>query len=73
MLDWVANHTSFDNPWTKNKSWYLLDSAGNISHPPGTPYTDVAQLNFKNADMRLALIKSMKSWVLRVNAGRFQV
>jgi glycosidase len=26
ILDWVANHTSWDNLWMKNKSWYQQDS-----------------------------------------------
>ena len=65
MLDFVANHTSWDNPWIANKGWYELNAAGNIKYP--MDWEDVAQLNFKSADMRLALIWSMKSWVLKAN------
>lgn len=72
ILDWVANHTSFDNAWTSNKSWYLQDSVGNIISPPGTGWNDVAQLNFKNADMRLAMINAMKYWVLSANVDGFR-
>src|SRR6185312_15673763 len=69
--DWVANHTSWDNPWMKNKDWYLTDKAGNVVSPPGFNWYDVAQLNFKNADMRRAMIKSMKYWVLTANVDGF--
>ena len=72
ILDWVPNHTSFDNAWTSNKSWYLQDSSGNIMSPPGTGWNDVAQLNFKNADMRLAMISAMKYWVLTANIDGFR-
>lgn len=72
ILDWVPNHTSFDNSWTSNKSWYLQDSVGNIISPPGTGWNDVAQLNFKNADMRLAMINAMKYWVLTANIDGFR-
>jgi len=70
MLDIVANHTSWDNPWIANKSWYVLDTLGNIKYPRN--WRDVAQLNFKNGDMRLALIRSMKSWVLKANIDGFR-
>lgn len=72
LIDWVANHTSFDHPWTQNKDWYMLDSAGNIIHPPRTNWRDVAQLNFNNADMRLALIDAMKYWVYAANIDGFR-
>ncbi len=29
MLDWVANHTAFDNAWiTQHPDWYLQDEEG---------------------------------------------
>ncbi len=70
LIDFVANHTSWDHPWIANKSWYVLDSAGNIKYP--RTWRDVAQLNFANSDMRLSLIRSMKSWVYKANIDGFR-
>ncbi len=73
IFDWVANHTSFDNPWTTlHKDWYLQNGTGNIISPPGTGWNDVAQLNFTNNSMRLAMIKAMKYWVLTANIDGFR-
>ena len=73
MLDWVANHTSYDNAWTTtHPTWYLRDAAGNILPPPNTTYTDVAQLDFSNSAMRLAMISAMKSWVYTANVDGFR-
>lgn len=72
MLDWVGNHTAFDHKWIANKSWYLQDSVGNIMSPPNTGWHDVAQLNFKNMDMRREMIKDMKFWVLAANIDGFR-
>jgi glycosidase len=71
MLDIVANHTSWDHPWiTAHKNWYVQDTAGNIKFPRN--WRDVAQLNFQNADMRMALVHSMKAWVLKANIDGFR-
>ena len=72
LMDWVANHTAFDHPWTKNKSWYLQDSIGNIISPPGTGWNDVAQLNFNNKEMRKEMINSMKYWLKEANIDGFR-
>ena len=72
IIDWVPNHTSWDNPWMANIDWYTQDSLGNVVHPPGTSWRDVADLNFDNADMRLAMIDAMKFWVLDVGIDGFR-
>ena len=73
ILDWVANHTAWDNPWiSAHRDWYLQDASGNILSPPGTGWNDVAQLNFSNAAMRIEMIKDMKQWVYNANVDGFR-
>lgn len=73
ILDWVANHTAWDNPWiSTHKDWYLQDAGGNVISPPNQGWSDVAQLNFNNAAMRVAMIKAMKSWVYTANIDGFR-
>jgi glycosidase len=73
VLDWVANHTSWDNGWISNhKDWYLQDANGSVVSPPGMGWSDVAQLNFTNAAMRLQMIQNMKNWVLCANVDGFR-
>lgn len=62
MLDWIANHTSWDNPWiTTNPDRYVHDENGNIVSPSG--WSDVAQLDFTNASTREAMKDAMVYWV----------
>jgi glycosidase len=73
ILDWVANHTSWDNPWVQqHRDWYTQDANGNIIQPAGTNWADVADLNFGNAAMRLEMIASMKYWLLEANMDGFR-
>ena len=71
ILDWVANHSGWDNPWTANKSWYHTDSNGNIV-PPNNDWTDVAWLNYKNQDMHRAMIDAMSYWVKTFDVDGFR-
>ena len=73
IIDWVANHTAWDNPWITNTDWYSQDGNGNIIIPPGTNWNDVADLNFNNQEMRLEMIKAMKYWILTANIDGFRV
>jgi glycosidase len=72
IIDWVANHTAWDNPWISKKLWYTTDASGNIIIPPGTNWKDVAELNYSNSDMRAAMIHAMKYWVLEANIDGFR-
>ncbi len=73
ILDWVANHTAWDNEWLKqHPEWYTQDSTGSIIYPPGTDWTDVADLNYDNKDMRKAMIGAMRFWVDSVGVDGFR-
>lgn len=73
ILDWVANHTAWDHPWiSSNPEWYTQNASGQIVHPPGTNWTDVADLNFNNQQMRTAMIDAMRYWVLEANVDGFR-
>jgi glycosidase len=65
IIDWVANHTAFDNVWVEqgHTDWYTPDSLGKMQPPIGTDWWDVADLNFDNKEMRAAMIDAMKFWV----------
>lgn len=70
ILDWVGNHTSWDHVWMSNPTWYAKNSSGEMYSPNG--WNDVVQLNFSNQDMRKAMIKAMKYWVLTANCDGFR-
>lgn len=73
ILDWVANHTAWDNPWiSQHPDWYMQDESGNIVSPPNTVYTDVAQLDFNNQEMKDAMIDAMAYWVYNANVDGFR-
>ena len=73
VIDWVANHTAWDNDWiTAHKDWYTQDGGGNIIIPPGTNWADVADLNFNNQNMRQEMISAMKFWVKTANIDGFR-
>lgn len=73
IFDWVANHTSWDNAWiTANPNWYTQNGSGQIISPAGTNWNDVADLNFNNSAMRLAMIDAMKYWVTEANIDGYR-
>lgn len=71
IIDWVANHTSWDNPWIANADWYT-QVGGQIVSPPGTGWLDVADLNYDNMAMRQEMIAAMRYWVLEANIDGFR-
>ncbi|WP_165917306.1 alpha-amylase family glycosyl hydrolase [Flaviaesturariibacter aridisoli] len=72
ILDWVANHTSWDHPWlAANPQWYTQVN-GQVVSPQGTGWNDVADLNYANTDMRQAMISAMKYWVQQAGVDGFR-
>ncbi len=65
IIDWVANHTSPDNAWVTEKpaDWYVRDAEGNTIVE--YDWTDIAKLNYGNADMRAEMEDCMRFWLDR--------
>jgi glycosidase len=63
ILDWVANHTGWDNQWIyQHPEWFTKDSTGKII-PPNPDWSDIADLNFEVPEMRRAMIDALKFWI----------
>ena len=80
ILDWVANHTAFDHPWTReHKDWYKLDAHGDIfpvTFNAGTAgeehWSDVTGLNYDKPALRDAMIAAMQFWVRETDLDGFR-
>ena len=73
LMDWVANHTSWDNSLTvSHPEWYVHDSKGNFTSPPGTGWTDVIQLDYSQQGLRDYMINAMKYWINEANIDGFR-
>jgi len=64
MLDWVPNHTSWDNPLAaEHPDYYMKDSTGKFTPPLGTDWTDVIQLDWSKKGLQDYMISAMSFWV----------
>ncbi|TAH08157.1 MAG: 1,4-alpha-glucan branching protein [Sphingobacteriia bacterium] len=71
IIDWVANHTGWDHPWTiEHPNWYIKDELGNFTEKNG--WHDVIDLNFEVAEMRAELIDAMRYWVYECDIDGFR-
>ncbi len=72
ILDWVANHTAWDNDLAaQHPDWYKKDSLGNFT-PPVPDWADVIHLDYDNNEMRTYMINSLKYWVNEANIDGFR-
>lgn len=73
ILDWVANHTGWDHVWLKDHpEYYTKNEKGEITHTVGTDWTDVADLNYDNPEMRAEMLEDMKYWLKEANVDGFR-
>jgi len=71
LLDWVANHTGWDSQWLKDHpEWYATNEEGEVIAP--YDWTDVAELNYDDLNMRCAMLDAMKFWVTEMNVDGFR-
>lgn len=73
ILDWVANHTAWDNPIaTTNPEWYERDWRGAFHPTPWTDWTDIIDLDFDEPALRAYMAEAMLFWVRDVGIDGFR-
>lgn len=71
IIDWVANHTGWDNKWVKsNPDFYKKNEQGQFYDNHG--WADVIDLDYGNPGMRKAMIASMEFWVKTCDIDGFR-
>lgn len=64
ILDWVANHSAYDNPLTvSHPEWYTRTHEGALMSPQGTDWSDVADFNYAQPGLRRYMTESLVYWV----------
>jgi glycosidase len=71
ILDWVANHSSWDNQWIIDRpEWYTKDSLGKMTSP--FDWTDVADLNFDEKGLQEEMINALKFWITETDIDGYR-
>ncbi len=79
ILDWVANHTAWDNVWTvSHPDWYKKNARGELTsyeYDNGREieyWTDVIGLDYRQPALWDAMIGAMKFWVTTSDIDGFR-
>lgn len=79
ILDWVPNHTGWDHVWiTEHPEYYTKNAKGEIIDPinPETGkswgWSDVADLNYDNKELRKEMTSDMLHWIKNENIDGFR-
>ena len=71
IIDWVPNHTSWDNILTlEQPDYYKTDEEGHFISP--FDWTDVIQLDYDNMQLRAYMIDAMKLWLTETDIDGFR-
>ena len=73
ILDWVANHTAWDNVLVeRHPEWYVRDWRGDFCPTPWWDWDDVIDLDYANEGLREYMTDAMKFWVREVGVDGFR-
>ncbi len=62
LIDWVANHTSWDNIWVESHpDFYERNADGSFVSP--FDWTDVIALDYENKAMRKQMLDALQYWI----------
>lgn len=73
IIDWVANHTAWDNPLvTQHPEWYSRDHEGKMHPTLWLDWTDIVDLDYSQPGLRQYMADAMTYWVRDVGIDGFR-
>lgn len=64
ILDWVANHSSWDNDLVNDHpDWYMKSREGKFQSTPWRDYDDIIDFDYTQPDLRKYMTDALKFWV----------
>jgi len=73
ILDWVGNHTAWDNPLVEqHPDYYVRNAEGHFVPPIGFDWTDVIQLDFSNHAVCDYEAAAMTHWIRQFGVDGFR-
>jgi glycosidase len=73
ILDWVANHTAWDNPLTwEHPEWYARDWKGDFRPTPWWDWQDIIDLDYQQPALRKYMTEALKYWVKEVGIDGYR-
>ena len=73
ILDWVANHTAWDNPMHQaHPDWYEHDWKGANRPTPWWDWSDIIDLDYTKPGLRRYMTDAMKYWVRTTDIDGFR-
>ncbi len=73
ILDWVANHTAWDNPLaTAHPDWYDHDWDGDFRPTPWLDWSDIIDLDYASPGLRQYMTQAMAWWVRETGIDGFR-
>jgi glycosidase len=71
ILDFVANHSAWDNVLMATPEMYVRDADGQVQ-PPNEDWTDVAELDYDDPDLRAYMIETLRYWLREYDLDGFR-
>jgi 1,4-alpha-glucan branching enzyme len=73
IVDWVANHSAWDNPLTKeHPDWYTKTKEGNFQPTPWYDWGDIIDFDYDKPELRKYMTDALKYWVKNFNIDGYR-
>jgi glycosidase len=73
ILDWVANHTAWDNVLvTEHPDWYKKDYKGDFRPTPWWDWDDIIELDYTKPETRKYMADALKYWVQEADVDGYR-